>query len=556
LHPLGWFCLEEPFYLDFDNAGNYYDPGCDSPNSFAYEYYGYDDITWFALQNSTNRDIVLRYFYYKIKSMSYYGHLAMPGRRPITGTQAWANRNSVNFYRANMGPEWPGLTGYFNQQATIFGIWNNIFGVPADWVVNNFTNENVSNGPDIGPFSDLILVGADKMFYIGNDGYVHGYIQVNNSYNSGTWLTVSPSYAAQIIYGATDASQQVINQVTASTGLVANPDGTLLLYIGVDGYIHGFNAIDEWNYYYIDFQKDSMSTASYVAYSSLIFPKEDRIYFIGALHTTSERFVLGFTKDSSGVWHFANVSNLAVEWPKVQPFGSLTYTPTASYDNIYYIGIDGYLYYLEVVSLSLYYYINPIAVNNMLISNNILLLTSWGGIPSNLAVYFNTSNLNTWIYFVACDQTDVDNNILGCITQFSTGLNFINLNTYRIPNFVMFSQYTNNGNIPYIGSGLTNGIPNSCVSVSPDGSTILFFSKADPTNLSSFYYDGLNYYYETIQNEDDYYYLNSMQFADNFNVFYIRNNAFGSSDLSNGSVQHLKKEEPFANNPCIKQWPV
>jgi hypothetical protein len=152
------------------------------------------------------------------------------------------------------GVPWPGhiyraVTGYYNQQETIKSIWNNSFLSPSNWIDYNFTNEEVINQPS-NPHvnSSLIFGGTDRMYYIATDGYIHGYIKDNGV--TGVWSTVSPSYAAQIFN-----NQNVSNQVKAKSDLTISPDGNTILYIGIDGYVHGFNVNNVWNYTYFDFVK-------------------------------------------------------------------------------------------------------------------------------------------------------------------------------------------------------------------------------------------------------------------------------------------------------------
>src|SRR6185312_15761876 len=106
---------------------------------------------------------------------------------------------------------------------TIKYIFNNYYINAPDWASKNFTLENVAN-TDINPLLSL-AIPKNRMFFIGADGYIHGYIYNNGTYSGGNWLTVSPSYAAQIYHG-----QNVTFQVIAGDNLVVSPDGLKLLY--------------------------------------------------------------------------------------------------------------------------------------------------------------------------------------------------------------------------------------------------------------------------------------------------------------------------------------
>ena len=95
--PSGWSCEHLPYLVEFDNFGSH-DPGQPSQSPFIW---GWDEITWFALQPEKERNDWLRYAWKWIADTDPNGHLEMPGSRVLRpGTPQgprwfWANTRST-----------------------------------------------------------------------------------------------------------------------------------------------------------------------------------------------------------------------------------------------------------------------------------------------------------------------------------------------------------------------------------------------------------------------------------------------------------------------------
>jgi len=79
--PSGWICKSMPYLLEFDNYGVSLKPGTSGIDYFVW---GYDEITWFYIQNEEYRKAWLVYAYKWIKKNDPNGHLQMPVTRIIT----------------------------------------------------------------------------------------------------------------------------------------------------------------------------------------------------------------------------------------------------------------------------------------------------------------------------------------------------------------------------------------------------------------------------------------------------------------------------------------
>ena len=98
IHPSGWTADPLPFLVEFDNFGVSKTPGqftSDLNNIFAW---GYDEITWFALQPADYRAEFLRYINNWVNSRYPEGWVQMPSRRMITESR---DRTKRGIYRAN-----------------------------------------------------------------------------------------------------------------------------------------------------------------------------------------------------------------------------------------------------------------------------------------------------------------------------------------------------------------------------------------------------------------------------------------------------------------------
>lgn len=112
--PSGWKATHVPYLVEFDNFGRSSKPNVADTNS--HFIWGWDEISWYALQPQNTRNSWLKYAYKWIKENDPYGHLQMPGCRMIS-----CPNESAGSYRANTSsPDCP--IGY-GQEKTIKELW-------------------------------------------------------------------------------------------------------------------------------------------------------------------------------------------------------------------------------------------------------------------------------------------------------------------------------------------------------------------------------------------------------------------------------------------------
>ena len=80
--PSGWKCESLPYLVEFDNFGISSRPG--TADVFSHFIWGYDEISWFCLQDETYRDKWLRYAYLWLREHDPVAHLQMPLARIVT----------------------------------------------------------------------------------------------------------------------------------------------------------------------------------------------------------------------------------------------------------------------------------------------------------------------------------------------------------------------------------------------------------------------------------------------------------------------------------------
>ncbi len=328
INPQGWLATGgNPYLVELDHsigAGN--QVGCGVNEHL----YGWDEISWFASQSPDYRNEVLKYSYYKIKCMDKNGHLEMPGRRKVRLNPPPTIRT---MYRVHLNEG--------NQQETIQQIWEGNFSSPQSWVRKDFSDSYVVDSPQPGiARKDLTIVGDNRMYYIGNDQRIHGYIKDNN----GVWRTVSPSFSAG----------NIESQQKAAGDLVANPSGTYLYYRGTDGFFYQFEINNDWSYTYSalpTFFASPMEEQNIRAVGSLICPTDNRLYYIAReLTNQGKKRIHGFIKWGStwrttspswaahGNGQHINTQELAA--------GGLVANPSGTY--LYYRGENDFFYRYKI----------------------------------------------------------------------------------------------------------------------------------------------------------------------------------------------------------------
>ncbi|MEN8156461.1 MAG: hypothetical protein ABFS10_05895 [Bacteroidota bacterium] len=112
--PGGWSCDALPYIVEFDNYGISDNPG--EPDIRSHFVWGYDEISWFALQEEEARNQFLEYAFARVRELDPAGYLQMPGNRVMSKSFGTRER-----YRANTkGTEFP--FGY-SQEETIKRLW-------------------------------------------------------------------------------------------------------------------------------------------------------------------------------------------------------------------------------------------------------------------------------------------------------------------------------------------------------------------------------------------------------------------------------------------------
>lgn len=115
ISPSGWQCESLPYLVEFDNYGRGPKPNvADTKSIFVW---GWDEISWFSLQDEQHRNDWLIYAHEWIRKNDPNGHLQMPINRMIT-----CPNQSNGSYRANERSDACPI-GY-SQESTIKKIWD------------------------------------------------------------------------------------------------------------------------------------------------------------------------------------------------------------------------------------------------------------------------------------------------------------------------------------------------------------------------------------------------------------------------------------------------
>ena len=119
ISPSGWKAESMPYLVEFDNFGMRRNPPPGEANVADHFCWGYDDITWFALQEEEYRNKWLWYAFDWIKETDPNGHLQMCLIRMITHPES---ENTYRSYFANTKSV--ACPVGFSQEETIKEIWN------------------------------------------------------------------------------------------------------------------------------------------------------------------------------------------------------------------------------------------------------------------------------------------------------------------------------------------------------------------------------------------------------------------------------------------------
>ncbi len=513
LNPQGWHCTHNPAFLRLDYGYVDTRAGC-MKSGFAvtspvYPHplfdvgpYGYDNTSWFSHQIDWVRQDILIYFFYKIHCLDINSHFCMPGRL-VVNERGYAGQL---YYLA------------FSETTTIKNIWLGLKSETHNWVYHNFSDEYVT------PFyadvaSDLVFVGTDAIYYIANDGYIHGCIY---SASDDVWFYINVSYAAETY---PPNRVPIASQSKAANSLVASPGGSVLLYIGTDGYIHQITIHSPWAYEYLDFMKGSTTVSNSMvgqgikAADSLIYPTAYSIYYISSqVAGIPLRTVHGFQK-SSGTWNtvsptYSAIAHGAAVSAQKTPAGALTYDPNHTIPRLFYRGNDGLLYYFDIASLVDYYY-NAANVNAQLIAQDLQIV-------GNLALYYNR------IYYVGRYKDGSMH--IHCMID--TGAGWVTMS----PSYS--ADYYNHQPI----ASQIQSDASGQIAVSPDGKNIAYFGIAQVC----YYYniDDVTYVYSTLPYvKPSPSMLSSLQFIDNENIFFI--------SPYYGNISQFRFQEDYCNNSII-----
>jgi len=493
LNPQGWYCAHSPYQLGYDNGGIPAGAGCGYEVIPVPDAWGYDGSSWFVNQEDSLKTRIIQYCYYRLKCLDPYGHFQMPGR-------------VINYLDAGAEQVYDTQTNT-SLVNTIQDIWGGVFASPQGWEYHNFIAENVSHGA-YNTASSLIFVGSDKMYFIGSDGWVDGFVMISGPFNDGNWVSVSPSAAA----GG--------SQVSPLSSLVASPDGSMLLYIGVDGRVHGFEIIDIWTYRYFDFPYDPAIKAD----SCLIFPKNDRAYYIGVNIALNTRQVHGF-QNSTGTWQTVSPTYAAgTYWPVSEQFqaaGGLTYFYGTDFDEIFYRSATGLLAYFTVNPDLWEYRYYDFEGNDLLSGNGIQVV-------GNLAI--DSTGSGTLIYFAGHRSSD------GGARIFVLGYNAGAMGWG-------IESLSNNANVPESAQQFAR--IDGLIAISPSAD-ILAYTGTD-NNIYLFSLGSWPFIYQgAISANDPENITNSLQFKTEIDIYGV----WGPY------LQHYKYQEAYCLNPAVQMAPT
>jgi hypothetical protein len=112
----GWTCNSLPYLVEFDNNGV-----SDKPNTanVGWWVWGWDEITWFGVQEPTYQKRWLRYAHHRVRELDHNGYLQIPGLKELVRGGIYA-KPWPDMFRAVEGD-----TKYnYNLTQTIRQLWN------------------------------------------------------------------------------------------------------------------------------------------------------------------------------------------------------------------------------------------------------------------------------------------------------------------------------------------------------------------------------------------------------------------------------------------------
>lgn len=220
---MGWTTASLPYLIEFDNYGITNVPGQLTDDNHPQSWYnwGYDEITWFALQSTKFKKYWLQFAYFQLQYLSDIGHLQMPGIRVIRPDASdpwpWPNYFSNNPSAILPDPDtdndgFPNLNhassnnGY-GMEDTIKDIWNGdtTFLKLIPLVTGNTGNYQIIETAINSSGNHIFCLGDDNRLYAywkeSGQPWRHNQLSNNVSNVEGS-LIVSDS--GQIYYRGTD----------------------------------------------------------------------------------------------------------------------------------------------------------------------------------------------------------------------------------------------------------------------------------------------------------------------------------------------------------------
>jgi hypothetical protein len=231
---MGWQVDSLPYLIEFDNYGvsNFTEQLTDDNHPKHWFNWGYDEITWFALQSVKFRKYWLQYAHFQLRYMSSVGHVQMPGIRRIRISPAdpypWPNYYSNTPSAILPNPDtdndgFPNLNhsssnnGY-DMEETIKDIWN------GDTTFLTLTPLIQGNTGSYQIIETAISPSGKNIYCLGDDNRLYNYWKSGQTWRRG------------------ELSANVTN---VGGSLIVNDKGHIY-YRGTDKRIHKFYYDNGW----------------------------------------------------------------------------------------------------------------------------------------------------------------------------------------------------------------------------------------------------------------------------------------------------------------------